>query len=137
MRFRFLEHTADMKFQAYGKSLEEAFKNAALALREVISGKIKVMEKISKRIEIEGRDFESLLYNFLEELLFLLDAEGFLFSQIKDIKIDKKNFKLKAVIFGDKAKRYDFTNEVKAITYNEMFVKKEKNKYVIQAVLDV
>jgi SHS2 domain-containing protein len=64
--------------------------------------------------------------NFLENFLYLLDAEGFLFSSIKEIKIDKKNLKLQAVVVGDLAKNYKISNDVKAITYNSMFVKKEK-----------
>ncbi|MEK6820605.1 MAG: archease, partial [Nanoarchaeota archaeon] len=77
MKFKFLEHTADMKFQAFGKSLEEAFVNSALAMKEAISGKIRVKSRIKKKIMVKGKDKESLLYNFLEEILFLLDSEGF------------------------------------------------------------
>ena len=137
MTYRFLSHTADVKFQAEGKTLEKAFSEAALALKETIAEKIKIREKIKKKIEIQGKDLENLLYNFLEEILFLLDSEEFLFSKIKDLKIDEKKLILKAVVLGDKASNYRFSNDVKAITYNSMFVKKEKNKYVVQVVLDV
>ena len=76
-----------------------------------------------------------LLYNLLEEILYLLDAEDFLMSKIK-IKLVNKN-KLDVKISGDKASNYKFTNNVKAVTYNEMFVKKDKNKWIAQVVLDV
>jgi len=136
MKYKFLEHTADVKFQAFGKSLEEAFCSAAEALKEtILKGKINVKEKIEKKIKVEGKDNSALLYRFLEQFLYLLDAEGFLFSKVKKIKI--KDSKLEAEIVGDKAEYYKFSNEVKAITYNEMFVKKEKNKFIIQVVLDV
>jgi SHS2 domain-containing protein len=135
MKYKFLEHTADVKFQAFGNTIEDAFENSALALKETISGKIKIQEKIIKEIKIIGKDKESLLYNFLEELLFLLDAEDFLFSKIKKIKINKN--RLSAEILGDKALDYKFSNDVKAITYNNMFVKKERNKWICQVVLDV
>jgi len=36
MKFKFLEHTADIKFKASGKDIEEVFDNSALALKEVI-----------------------------------------------------------------------------------------------------
>jgi len=134
-KFKFLEHTADVKFQAYGKSLEEVFKNAALALKETIAGKIKVAGKIKKKIKIKGKDLESLLYNFLEEFLFLLDAKEFLLAKIKNIKISQD--RLEAEVVGDKAENYKFTNDVKAITYNQMFVKKLKDKFICQVVLDV
>jgi len=134
-KFKFLEHTADMKFQAYGKSLEEAFSNSALALKETIAEKIKIKEKIKKKIKINAKDNEGLLYRFLEQFLFLLDSENFLFSKIKKIKI--KDNKLEAEVYGDNASNYKFTNTVKAVTYNQMFVRKQGNKFIIQVVLDV
>jgi SHS2 domain-containing protein len=136
MKFKFLEHTADIKFQAFGRSLKEVFENSALALKETIYEK-KVQEKENKKIKVKGKDFESLLYNFLEEFLYLLEAEGFLFSGVKSITIDKKKFKLEAVVKGDKASNYAFTNTVKAITYNDMFVKEQKGEWICQVVLDV
>tara|TARA_Y100000310_G_C20629548_1_gene787850 strand:- start:126 stop:539 length:414 start_codon:yes stop_codon:yes gene_type:complete len=137
MSYRFLEHTADVKFLASGKSLEQAFVSAADALIETIAGKIKILGSEEKKIKVDGKDMESLLYNFLEEFLFLLDSEDFLVGGVKELKIDVEKFKLSAVLVGDKASNYKFTNDVKAITYNEMFVKKQKNKYVVQVVVDV
>ena len=134
-KFKFLEHTADVKFQAFGKNTEEVFSNSALALKETICGEIKIKEIKEKKISVEGKDFESLLYNFLEEIIYLLDAENFLISKIKKIEI--KNFELKAIILGDDASNYKFTNNVKAVTYNEMFVKKNKEKWISQVVIDV
>lgn len=135
MKFKFLEHTADVKFRAFGKNSEEVFANSALALKETICGKMKIKKKKEKIIKVKGRDFESLLYNFLEEIIYFLDAENFLISNIKEIKI--KNFIVKAIIGGDKASNYKFTNRVKAVTYNEMFIKKEKGKWTSQVVVDV
>ena len=66
MKFKFLEHTADVKFRAFGKDIEEMFENSALALKETIAPKIKVKNKIKKRFKIEGKDNEAFLYNFLE-----------------------------------------------------------------------
>jgi SHS2 domain-containing protein len=145
-RFKFLEHTADVKFQAFGKDIEDVFKNSAFALKETICDEIEVKEKKKKIIHIKQKDFESLLYSFLEEIIYLLDAENFLISDISKIKIDK--FSLKATIMGDNASEYEFTNPVKAVTYNDMFVRTEEepdprnqNKKIkfwrTQVVLDV
>jgi SHS2 domain-containing protein len=134
VKFKFLEHTADIKFQAFGKTLEEAFKNSALAMANLIF-KGKVKGKISKKIKVSGKDNERLLYEFLEEILVLLDSEDFILSKIKSLKIKDNN--LKAEVIGDKASDYNFSNQVKAVTYNEMFVKMEKDKYATQVVLDV
>ena len=137
MTIKFLEHTADVKFQASGKSIEEAFIESARALNETIYGKIKIKRELKKEIKSQGTDMEALLYNFLEEFLYLLDAECFLVAKIEEIEINDKNFTLKAVLSGDDSRNYEFSNHVKAITYNEMFVKKQGNKFVCQVVLDV
>ncbi len=139
VKFKFLPHTADVKFQAFGNSLEQAFLNAALALQEVMTKKVKIKSAITKKIKVKGKDNEALLYNFLEEFLFLLDAEDFILSKIKKIKIDGKGKenKLEAEIAGDKASRYKFNNDVKAITYNQMYVRKLAGKFICQVVLDV
>jgi SHS2 domain-containing protein len=137
MTYKFLEHTADIKFVAEGNSLEEAFIESSKALKEAICRDIKILEQETKEIEIKGNNLENLLYNFLEEFIVLLDSEDFLISEIKEIKIDAKNFTLKAEISGDKIDNYKFTNDVKAITYNEMFVKNENGIWKVQVVLDV
>ncbi|MEK6945828.1 MAG: archease [Nanoarchaeota archaeon] len=136
MKYKFIPHTADIKFQAFGKNIEEAFSNSALAmLSEIFDKRVKENKRI--KIKVKGQDYESLLYNFLEEFLFLLDSKRFLASKIKKIKIDKKKFKLEAELVGDDAKHYGFTNTVKAITYNDMFVKNNSKKWIVQVVLDV
>lgn len=134
-KYEFLEHTADIKFRAFGKDVKEVFENSAIALNECIHGKIKIKQKIKKEFVVENKDEVALLYNFLEEFLYLLDAENFLASKTKIKFLDKNKINVKLV--GDKASNYKFSNEVKAITYNEMFVKKEKGKWVAQVVLDV
>ena len=136
-KYKFLEHTADVKFQAFGKTPEKVFENSALAMKEVILGKRKIKEKWKKEIKVRGRDFESLLYNFLEKFLYLLEGENFIFSRVKKIKIDAEKFRLEAEITGDKTGNYNISNPVKAVTYNEMFVMRKKGIWKSQVVLDV
>ncbi len=137
--YHFLDHTADVKFVAEGSTLEEAFVSSALALKEAICGEITILEQENKTIEIKGSSLENLLYNFLEEFIVMLDSEDFLISQIKEIKVDKEKFTVIATITGDKIENYKFTNDVKAITYSEMFVKfnEDKKLWETQVVLDV
>ena len=135
-KFKFLEHTADIKFQAFGKSIEEMFGNSALAMfNSMYDGKVKDKKKL--KVKAKGKDFESLLYNFLEELLVLFDGEGFFLSKEGKMKIDKKKFLLEAEVVGDDAKNYTFDIDVKAITYHQMFVKQEKGGWICQVVVDV
>ena len=144
-KYLFFEHTADMKFQAFGKTPEKCFSNAGYALIAIIT-KDKVKPTIKKKIKVKGKDIENLLYNFLEEFLFLIDSSNFLLSKIEKIKIelkssadaeDHKKFELTAIVSGDNVKKYKTITDIKAITYNNMFFKKEKEKYICQVVIDV
>lgn len=134
MKYKFLEHTADIKFQAFGKDVEEVFENSVLAMFNSMS-KEKIGKEIKKKIKVSGKDYESLLYNFLEELLFLFDSEGFFLGEVEKSGI--KDFKLIAEVAGDKAENYELETDVKAVTYNDMFVREEKGKWIGQVVLDV
>jgi SHS2 domain-containing protein len=137
--YKFLEHTADLKVLVEEKSLVQAFSSSALALKEAIAEKMEIKPKLENKIEVSGKDKSALLYNFLEEFLYLLDAKNFLLSQIKELKISEKSgkFSLNASVLGDKATNYKFTNDVKAITYNEMKIQEKKGRIIIQFVLDV
>ena len=83
--YEFLEHTADIKVRAYGKTLEQAFINAAYALTNIVT-KDKIKKIIEKTIKVESEDEKSLLYDFLEQFLILIDSEGFLLAEIKELK---------------------------------------------------
>jgi SHS2 domain-containing protein len=138
MDYKYLPHTADQKFQAFGKTLEEAFSNAAYAMINILTDTKKVKHIERKKIRIRAKKIESLLYDFLEEFLFNLDTKGLILSKIEDIKIEKNDdYELSCEYSGDNYKKYDIKGDIKSITYNGMFVKEEKGKFVIQAVVDI
>ena len=139
MKFKFLPHTADVKFQAWGKTIEEVFENSANALfASLTNKKVKLKKKMS--IRAEGNDLEGLMYNFLEEFLFLLDSENFIPGKIEEVKLDRENFKIVAKASGDDAnsKENDYEiSHIKAITYSEMEITHLPDRWVAQVVLDV
>ena len=60
-KYRFLKHTADAKFQAFGKTLEEAIGNTALALASLMWEWKTIEKKIKRPIEVKGKDLKQLL----------------------------------------------------------------------------
>ena len=137
--YEFLEHTADAKFRAYGKTLEQAFINCAYAMTDVITDHKKIKPTTEKRISVESEDEKALVYDFLEQFLILLDTKRFLLAKIEELKIVKnEKFKLTAKAVGDtKPENYEINIAIKAVTYQEMFIKKEKDKYTIQVIVDI
>lgn len=138
-KFEFLGFaTADVCFKAYGKTLEEAFANAALAMFEVMLETENVKQRIVKKIDIKGEDLESLMFDWLNELLFYVDAESLAFSRF-DVHIDKNQMRLSAKVSGDpidQAKHRTKT-DVKACTYHGMEIKQINGIWTIQVILDV
>ena len=138
-RYRFLQHTADAKFQAFGATLEEAFVNAALATASLMWDWENVSKERQYPVEIEARDLKQLLVNFLEEIIYLLDSKMFLLASAEKIRIEKKEnrFFLKALFRGDKySDKYKIYRDVKAITYNEMEIA-NNDHFTIQVVVDI
>lgn len=138
--FEFLEHTADAKFKAYGLSFEQAFANAAYAMTSLMYDVDMVAAFKIEKIKVEGNDMEQLLYNFLEEILFLQDSKQFVAHEfVRPLKIcetTKKKFKIIAEIIGDEIKKeYGVRPIVKAVTYNEMKI--NKKPLYVQVVVDI
>ena len=134
MAYRFLPHTADIKFEAEAKSFLALLKESAKALLLVMGPEKKVEEKITKKIKLKVKNKEELLYGFLEEFLYLLDAKDFIGSKIKKISVGKS---LECEVVGDRASRYNLSTYVKAITYSEMKITKTKKGFKCQIVLDI
>jgi len=143
-KYKFFDKTADAKFQAFGNTLEEAFRNAQEAMISLMYSLDEVtsieFDSEDRDIIVEGANLESLLYNFLEETIFLMNAELFV-GLVDKIQIIHKDdtYKLKAILHGTQSINVESHGEIKAVTYNEMFVKhdEDSNKYSVQVVVDL
>jgi len=138
-KYRFLPHTADAKFQAFGKTLEEAFCNAALATASLMWDPKKIEKKKELQVEIAGNDLKQLLNSFLEEIIYLLDSQKFLLGSAGKVRVEKEGgrYSLKALFRGDEySNRYEIHGDVKAITYSEMKIEK-RDHFMVQVVVDV
>lgn len=138
--FEFFDVTADIGFEAYGNTLEESFENSALAMFNVISNTEKIAKKEELKIYITSEDEISLLYDFLEELLFLHEVKFMLFSEFK-LKIYKKEneYTLEGIIKGEDInwEVHERGCEVKAVTFHQMNVLQENEIYKTKVILDL
>ncbi|MHA1712189.1 MAG: archease [Candidatus Freyarchaeota archaeon] len=139
--FRFLEHTADAKIEAKGGSLEEAFEEAAKALYELMTDTSRVNPEVERRIEVEGEDLESLLYNWLEEFIYLTDSEGLIFSvvNVEEIRRENGRYRLAATARGERfnPEKHVSKTDVKAATYHEMEINVGEGEARLVFVLDI
>ena len=137
MSFKFLEHTADVKFKVVSDSLQDGFVDSAKALFETMWGDIDVLPQKAQEVSVRGIDIENLLYKFLEEFLVLLDSDNFVVSEVNNVKIDLEKMEMTADVIGDDASNYHFTNDVKAVTYSDMKIEENNGHWEIIGVFDV
>ena len=140
-KFEYLEDiaTADVAIRAYGKSMEEMFANAALAMENLIVDIDKIKDVEKRSVEVHGTDYYALLYQWLEELLIFFDTELMLFRRF-DIKIKQEGdeFILYGTAYGQElSDDMEIKHEIKAITYHQMGIEKTKDGFMCQFILDL
>ncbi|MBE6500002.1 MAG: archease [Methanobrevibacter thaueri] len=135
-KYEYFEATADIGLKAYGKDINQAFENASLAIFNIISDTSNITPEKEIEFQISSEDEVSLLYDYLEELLFYHETEFMLFSEFH-ITIDD-NLNLKAIIKGEPINwnKHERKTEIKAITFHKMFVKKTDH-VELQAIVDL
>ena len=126
MKYRYLEHTADLYVEVYGKNLREIFENAAIAFYDSICYIEKVDKKIKREINVDGEDIQELLINFLNELLYIFEVDGFIASEI-NVDVGKK---INAILVGEKyqIEKHGAKYNIKAATYHGLEIN-EKEGY--------
>ena len=134
-RFQLIEHTADIGLVAYGENLGKAYANAAYGMFSIIAELGNVKEKESRSVEAAADDRESLLFEWLNCLLYLFDVEHLLLK-----RFDIQQFtgtSLKAVCRGEPYQpgRHQLKLGVKSATYHLLRVDARENR--VQVILDV
>ncbi len=131
---------ADIAFEIYGKTPDEVFENAALAIFEQ-SADIKTIKGERKRsIDISSESLDTLLFDFLSELLYLKDAEQLIGKSSKvHIAQNKSEYTLQAEIFGDKIeqKKHILKSDIKAVTYHMFKIEETPKGWVAFVVVDI
>jgi len=140
MSYKFFDHRADVGIVGTGKSYEETFQEAAKAMFEIMCDLKKVKQIKSIPIAATAKDMEELFIEWLNELLAQKDIKDMLFSSFK-VKISKARdgYKLAGTAKGEKLnqKKHRLQTEVKAASYSQLKVWKEKDLYKARCVVDV
>ena len=128
MSYKVLDHATDAFIEVTASSLTEAFKVAGDSVVDIILDNSKIEEKKERNIVVKGKDLNYLLYNWLEDLIYLIITEGFAIKKL-DITVEKnEEYAISAQIFGEDIdiKKHGFKVEIKSPTFHEMDIKQEK-----------
>lgn len=143
MPYRFLEDiaTADVAFEAWGKTPEELFAASADALMNVMIAKLRTIRmREEQELRLEHAEMDMLLFNFLNEFIYFKDARQLLL-RVRSISISASNtrYRLHATVGGEQLdpSRHAQLVDVKAVTLHRFHVGKTEAGWRAEVVLDI
>ena len=131
MEYEILEHKADLKIRAFGKTKEELFLNMLKGMTESQKPEIKKDQEIKRDIKVKSLDLAALLVDFLSEVLYLSQVDKEVYSKINFKRFSDQE--IEAEIFGQKVKR--FGEDIKAVTYHGLDLHQDKDGTWVATVL--
>lgn len=134
LNYEILEHRADLKIRVFGKTKEELFLNAVLAMGDGLQPESRKQEAKSRKIKIKSDNFETLLVDFLSEVLYLIQVNKEIYTDVKFKKFS--DTEIEAELSGEKIER--FGEDIKAVTYHDLNVhQKEDSTWEATVLFDI
>ncbi len=137
MKYRTIEHSADIGIEVEACSLEELFAGAATGMLSLIVDPATVAPEAPRDVTLDAGDLEELMFKWLNELLYLLGAEGLLPSRIQVHRVEE--LRIEASVWGEPAEagRHQALEEIKAATYHDMRVEHREDGWFARIIFDV
>ena len=130
-------HTADAGIRVESPDLNTLFADAARGLFSlIVANPDEVALRTRREFRIDCHDLEYLLIDWLNELLFAFEAQHLLFRQF-EVTVNRQG--LSAMACGEcvDETRHQLDHEVKAITYHDLFVRQEEERWIAQVIVDI
>ncbi|MDI6816464.1 MAG: archease [Actinomycetota bacterium] len=135
--FEVLDHTADVGLRAHGHTLKEAFENAATGMFSLITNLENIKPSTSQEISVEAEDQESMLVEWLNELLYRFEVEYMVFKRFEIVEWDEEHH-MRAVAYGEPLDlgRHQIKTQIKACTYHMLKIEHNED-WSAQVIFDV
>lgn len=132
-KYELLEHRADLKIKVLGQDLKELFINAALAMAEQQNPAVKKPAQEWESVEINSPDLNSLLVDWLNEILSRSDLNHKIYFNFKIEELSEKHCQAK--IAGQKVVQKQI--DIKAVTYHGLDIKQINNHWQAIIIFDI
>lgn len=135
--YEIVDHTADVGLRVRAHDLPEIFEKAALGFYDLMVGLDSVEVRKNHSLVVEAHALDELLVQWLSELLYLFEVEGFLGKAVR-VELEP-GWRLTATVHGEglDPNRHDVKLLYKAITYHKAFVAFEDGVWTAQVIFDV
>lgn len=141
MSYKFIDHTADIAVEVESSSIEGLFDSACHAWLESVLEPWQRRKVDSKKFLFTSDSYEQLLVHLLSELNFQLYTKRWIYTYTNIFKIEKQNNRLHLIaeVFGEpfNSEFHSLKEEIKAITFHQMKIEKQNEKYFTRIVFDI
>lgn len=128
--YRFAAHTGEVQIEVEEASAAQVFAEAALALAELIGDENG--EPVTREVHVAASDSATLLAEWLGELVFLAETEGFVAEKVLALELGDRS--LQATVAGRTSTPRQL---VKAVTYHDLVLEQRDGGWFARVVLDV
>lgn len=135
--FEILEHTADIGFLARGATREEMFEEAAAALVSIVLDPGGIEPRIAYPIAAAGEDAESLLVNWLSEVLYYLDGQRVALARFRVERLAGRELSGRAWGEPRDPRKHPPRVIVKGVTYHQLRIREREGGFEARVFLDV
>jgi SHS2 domain-containing protein len=135
--YTLLDHTADLRIRITGNDPADLFKNAGLALFDLIVGAQTVTPEKEIFLRVGGADPADLMVNYLRELLYLWTGREKLITMIDIGNISEFDLDARITIGKYVPARHEIAHEIKAVTYHQIEVSRTPEGWQATVVLDI
>ncbi len=137
LKYRQIDHTADVGLRIFGATRSQLFENAAEGLFDILTDLSKVRSSRAFALAVTSTDCEGLLVDWLSELNYLFLTQRLLFREFDVQELTEE--RLTATAFGEEfdADRHEIYTEVKAVTYHALYIRRFDSGYEAQVIFDL
>lgn len=132
-----INHTADMGIRVWGRTKKELFRNAAEGMFDLIAEKKGILPKKKININVNAPDLRELFVSWLRELLYQYSAKGLVFKRFMISELTDTQLRAEAAGERMDLNEHIFKNDLKAVTYHGLEIRKTKAGWQTQVIFDV
>jgi SHS2 domain-containing protein len=137
IHYTLLDHTADLRIHVAGADVADLYKNAGLALFDLIHRSDSLESREVTEIHISGDDPADLMVNYLRELLFLWTGNEKLVTMIDILQISDTAVSARVSTDRYQPQHHAIRHEIKAVTYHQIEVSQTRDGWQAKVVFDV
>ena len=132
-----LEHPADIGFRAFGDTLPELFANSAVALLSIAGDPAAAQPREEYRLSVESGDRESLMVDWLSEVLYWFDGKSIAFREFRVNAFREDAIEATGLGEPRDPGRHRTQLIVKAVTYHQLKIEQRDGHWIAEVYLDI